>query len=218
MTPPHETCPWCAADCDGIDFGPVRGTYIDWFWRQLAVLGDRRGDQSLATGTATITAPDSPTERAAVLGLLGGRSPRGGQTARVNLADLTARLQGHHPRLTPGMVAAHVVERGLGERVRDRARRRDALAGLHRHAVETFDGVPGTAPVRPDMAAVWPHLQRAGWITRLVGLDNGPLLLDQAAAVIAALPADGARLDRRRLADAVTRFPHALDTGPLPGL
>jgi uncharacterized protein (TIGR02679 family) len=218
VTPVPEVCPWCGTRCDETDFKPVRGAHIDWFWRQLADVGDRRGDQSLTAGAATINAPTSPTERAAVLGLLGGRSPRSGQTVRVNLADLTARLQAHHPRLTPGMVAAHTVERSLGERVRDNARRRETLAQLRRRTIEAFARIPCEAPVRPDVEVVWPVLHRTGWITRCVGIDNAPLLIDQAAAVIAALPTGGERLDRRRLADAVTRYPHALDAGPLPGL
>jgi uncharacterized protein (TIGR02679 family) len=218
VTPVDQTCPWCGTDCDGIELAPLRGTHIDWFWRQLADVGDRRGDQDLVAGTATVAAPSNPTQRAAVLGLLGGRSPRGGQTVRLNLADLTARLQAHHPRLTPGMVAAHVVERSLGQRVRDNARRRDTVAQLRQYAIDAFAGLPANAPVRPDMDAVWLLLQRAGWIARLVGMENGLLLIEQAAGVVAALPADGERLDRRRLADTVTRFPHALDAGPLPGL
>ncbi|GAA3780260.1 hypothetical protein GCM10022225_80660 [Plantactinospora mayteni] len=218
MTALDGTCPWCGANCDGIDFRTVRGPHIDWIWQQLADIGDRRGYRDLASGTATVTAPSSRAERAAALGLLGGRSPRSGQKIRVNLADLTARLTAHHPRLTPGMVAAHVIEQSLGERVRDKARRHDALAQLRQQAVEAFDRIPGPAPVHPDMAIVWPALQRTGWISRLIGMDDGRLLIDQAAAVIAALPAGGERVDRRRLADGVTRFPHALDTGPLPGL
>jgi uncharacterized protein (TIGR02679 family) len=196
----------------------VRGPHIDWIWRQLADIGDRRGDRGLTIGTATITAPTSPTERAAALGLLGGRSPRSGQKIRIGLADLTARLTAHDPRLTPGMVAAHVVQHSLGDRVRDKSTWHDALAQLRQQAVEAFDRMPGPAPVHPDMEVVWPVLQRTGWISRLVGMDDGRRIVEQAAAVIAALPAGSERVDRRRLADGVTRFPHALDAGPLPGL
>ena len=93
-------CPWCETDCGSIDLRPVRGAHIDWFWRQLADVGDRRGDHDLTTGSAAVTAPNSPAERAAVLGLLGGRSPRAGQRIRVNLLELTARLHAHDVRLT----------------------------------------------------------------------------------------------------------------------
>ncbi|WP_432994955.1 TIGR02679 domain-containing protein [Dactylosporangium sp. CA-233914] len=116
------------------------------------------------------------------------------------------------------MIAAHVVERRLGERVRENARRRDALTRLHEHAIEAFARIPHDAAVRPDLDMVWPVLHRNGWIARLAGTTDGAAVIDQAAAVIAALPTAGERLDRRRLAEAVTRYPHALDTGPLPGL
>ncbi len=49
-------------------------------------------------------------------------------------------------------------------------------------------------------------------------MKDPQLLIRQTGAVLAALPPPGHRLDRRRLADQVTRFPHALDSGPLPGL
>ncbi len=216
MTEP--TCEWCSGDCADVDLTPVLGEHLDWFWRQLADAADRRGDVDLVTGSATIKAQASPTERAAALGLLGGRAPASGQAIRINLADLTARIRIHHPRLTPGMVAAHATRRCLGERAREIAKRRDAMNQLRQHAIDTFTAVPDTALIRPDMQSVWPILQRAGWVARLVATDYAERLIDQTAAIIAALPPDGQRIDRRRLADAVTRFPHALDEGMLPGL
>ncbi|GIF76687.1 DUF2399 domain-containing protein [Asanoa siamensis] len=214
MTP----CPWCTNECDSIDFTPVRGAHIDWFWRQLADIGDRRGDHDLTTGFATATAPGNPSQRAAVLGLLGGRSPRADQRIRINLTDLTTRLHAHDVRLTPGMIAAHTAERRLGERIREMAQRRDTVARLRERMTDSFDRLEEAAVVQLDLDAIWPILQRNGWIGRLSAAPDGTALIDQAAAVIAALPADGERLDRRRLADTVTRFPHALDAGPLPGL
>jgi uncharacterized protein (TIGR02679 family) len=215
---PDSTCRWCGGCCAGIDLTAVRGEHLNWFWRQLADAGDRRGDPNLVTGTASVNAPANPTERAAALGLLGRRIPGSGQTVQVNLARLTTRLQAHHPNLTPGMVAAHVARRSLGEGARDNARRRDTLDQLRQRAVGAFAALPDTAPIRPDMEAVWPVLHRHRWTARLIASENAALLVDQAAAVFAALPTDGERIDRRRLADAVTRFPHALDTGALPGL
>lgn len=208
------TCPWCDGDCTGIDLTPVLGPHVEWLWRQLAEVADRKGDVDLVTGTATVQAPADPTERAAALGLLGGRTPAPGRPVRVNLAGLAARIRVHHPDLTPGIVAAHAVARRLGERVRGNAQRRDAVDRLHRYTVEAFAAVPSA----PDLEVVWPLLRRTGWVARLLASDCPERVVDQAAAVVAALPAPGSRRDRRRLADEVTRFPHALDEGLLPGL
>jgi uncharacterized protein (TIGR02679 family) len=205
MTP---QCPWCADDCTGIDDAALRGENLDWLWQRLADVGDRRGDQNLLTGSATVAAPADAAQRAAVTGLLGGRIPRAGQSIRVDLRALTTRLQAHDPRLTPGMLAAHTAGRSLGERMRGTAERRDALEGLRRYALDAIT----------TEREFWPALHRAGWAARLLAASNSEQIVDQAAAVIAALPASGERLDRRRLADTVTGFPHALDSGTLPGL
>src|SRR4051812_22566397 len=79
-------CPWCTRDCTGVDDTALRGENLDWLWQRLADIGDRRGDQDLITGTATITAPADATQRAAVTGLVGGRTPRPGQSIRVDLS------------------------------------------------------------------------------------------------------------------------------------
>jgi uncharacterized protein (TIGR02679 family) len=201
-------CPWCTRDCTGVDDTALRGENLDWLWQRLADIGDRRGDQDLITGTATITAPADATQRAAVTGLVGGRTPRPGQSIRVDLSALTARLQAHDQRLTPGMLAAHTAGRSLGERIRGNAERRDAFERLRRHALDAID----------TEGEFWPALHRAGWAARLLATGNPEPIVDQAAATIVALPAPGERLDRRRLADTVTSFPHALDSGTLPGL
>jgi uncharacterized protein (TIGR02679 family) len=191
-----------------VDDAALRGENLDWLWRRLADVGDRRGDQDLVTGTASVTAPADATQRAAVTGLVGGRTPRAGQTIRVDLSALTARLQAHDPRLTPGMLAAHTAGRSLGERIRGNAERRDALERLRQHALDAIDGEP----------QFWAALYRTGWAARLLAAGDPELIVDQAAAIVANLPGPGKRLDRRRLAGAVTGFPHALDTGTLPGL
>ena len=201
-------CPWCTRDCTGVDDTVLRGENLDWLWQRLADIGDRRGDQDLLTGTATVTAPADATQRAAVTGLLGGRTPRAGQSVSVDLSALTARLQAHDPRLTPGMLAAHTAGRSLGERIRGNAERRDALDRLQHHTLDAID----------TEREFWPALHRAGWVARLLAANNPEQIVDQAAAIIAALPATGERLDRRRLADSITGFPHALDSGTLPGL
>lgn len=218
MTDGAAACELCPGGCAGIDLVAVRGEHLDWFWRQLAAVGDRRGDADLVTGTARVTVPTGPTERAAALGLLGGRTPRGGQTVRVDLADLTDRLRAHGPRLTPGMIAAHVTLRRLGERVHSAARRREDIERLRQHAIRTFSAIPDTARVRPDIEGVWADLLRTGWVARLMGAEDPASLTRQAALIIAELPPVPERRDRRRLADAVTRNPHALDAGALPGL
>ena len=217
MTKP-SACRWCQTDCSDVNDAAVRGEHLDWLWRQLADVADRRGDPDLVTGAAKVIAPVSPIERAAASGLLNGRAPRGGQSVRVDLAALTARLRIHDARLTPGMLAAHVTGRSLAERVRGNARRRDELEQLRDRLFRIFDTADRVAPFPIDMASAWPALKRAGWTARILGHEDPSMLVDQAAAIIATLPTDGERLDRRRLADTVTRFPHALDTGALPGL
>jgi uncharacterized protein (TIGR02679 family) len=218
VSAPGPGCPWCSGDCAGIDLSPVLDEHVAWFWHQLAETADRRGDVDLVTGSATVRAPADPTARAAALGLLGGRTPSAGQAVRVNLADLLARIRVHHRDLTPGIVAAHAARRRLGERVRGNVERRDAADRLYGYAVDVFAALPDTAPVRPDLASVWPVLRRTGWVARLLTSGYPREIVEQAAAVVAALPAPGQRRDRRRLADEVTRFPHALDEGLLPGL
>jgi uncharacterized protein (TIGR02679 family) len=62
-------------------------------------------------------------------------------------------------------------------------------------------------------------LRSAGWVARLQAADGADRLLQQAFAVIDALPVTGTRVDRRMLATDATRNPHALDDGqPLAAL
>jgi uncharacterized protein (TIGR02679 family) len=218
MSQPAGDCPWCHGACASTDLAVFLGEHVHWFWRQLAEAADRRGDLELVTGTTTVTAPADATQRAAALDLLGGRTPRAGQAVRIDLAHLTDRVRAHHPGLTPGMIAAHAVRRSLAERAKTKARRRDAEQHLYRHMTDAFAALPETAPIRPETNEVWRNLQRTGWLPRLLATDNPTQLTDQAIAVIGALPPAGERCDRRRLADTVTRFPHALDSGTLPAL
>jgi uncharacterized protein (TIGR02679 family) len=211
-------CAWCDGSCAGVDITALLDARLSWLWYQLAASADRRGDPDLTTGTVTLVAPPSAEERAAAVGLLGGRVPSAGQRTRVNLADLTSWVQGRHPAITPGMVAAHAAGRRLAAKARAKAAQSSRAAHFHRVFTDLVAGLPANAPVRPDVDQVWPVLRRAGWVARMVTLPHAELLLRQTVEVIAALPAPGARIDRRRLADKVTRFPHALDSGPLPGL
>ncbi|GAB7046574.1 DUF2399 domain-containing protein [Catenuloplanes indicus] len=213
-----EPCDWCATHCADIDLTPLLNPHTTWLWQQLADTADRRGDPALRTGTTTVTAPDDAIQRAATTSLLGGRAPAPGQTIRINLGKLTEGLRRHHPDLHPGLVAAHATRRRLAERARHRAQRHDATAELRRQVAEALDRIPAAAPFQPAIDRIWPALQRNGWVARLLARHNTELLVNQAAAVIGALPPAGRRCDRRRLADDITRYPHALDTGTLPGL
>ncbi len=217
MTAVNGRCAWCAGDCSGVDDTPLRGEPLDWLWQRLAGVGDYRGDQHLVDGTVTVVAPADASQRAAVSGRLGHRAPAAGQRFKVELAVLTTRLHDYDERLTPGMLAAHVTRRSLGEQLRRKAHRRDQLERLRLHLVDALGAVPETAPYRPG-PDVWPTLRRNNWAAKLLAADESTLIVDQAAAIIAALPPVGERADRRRLADALTGSPHALDAGTLPGL
>jgi uncharacterized protein (TIGR02679 family) len=84
--------------------------------------------------------------------------------------------------------------------------------------LQLADTIGTRTPLLIDPESLWQTLRRSGWIARINAQDDPELLINQAAAVIAALPDGEKHIDRRRLADTVTRFPHALDTGSLPGL
>jgi uncharacterized protein (TIGR02679 family) len=219
-TPPAagHNCSWCNGACHETDLTRLLDDSLRWLWDQLANTADRRGDPDLTTGTAKITAPAEASHRAAAVGLLGGRALKPGQDSRVNLADLTRRLRTLHPTLTPGVVSAHTAGRALAIKARADQAKRHTLERLRRYAITTFDAIPETAAARPDMHQVWPLLRRSGWVARLAAVPQPETTLQQAAAVLAALPQSGQRLDRRRLADTAASSPHALDHGVLPGL
>ncbi|MFI6266650.1 DUF2399 domain-containing protein [Micromonospora sp. NPDC051006] len=191
---------------------------LTWLWEHLAAVADRRGDRYLTNGATQITMPAEPSHRAAAVGLLRAGTPRPGQKIRVNLASLTQRLRARHNELTPGLVAAHAVQRVLAADADAKAKRRAALDQLHQTAVTAFAAIPATAAHRPDIDQLWPLLRRRGTVGRLERTESRDVILRQAAAVIARLPHPDQRVDRRRLAEAATGSPHALDAGTLPGL
>jgi len=206
-------CPWCAGACAGADLGPLLDHDLAWLWAQLAARADRVGDPDLTSGTVTVTAPQEAAARHAAVGLLGGLL-RAGQRRRVDLAALTDRLIARGPRLTPGAVAAHAVERRLGVRVAALQRLTTLLDHLRtRLAAVVADLPPHLAVLAgPDPVG---RLVRSGALARLAAAPDPDGVVDQAAAVLTRLPAPPGRVDRRTLVDA---DPHALDTGPVSAL
>ncbi|MFD6891155.1 TIGR02679 domain-containing protein, partial [Streptomyces sp. NPDC059957] len=95
-----------------------------WLWEQLARRADRVGDPALCQGTTRITAPAEAAPRAAVLGLLGSKSLRPGQSRTIDLGDLTLRLRNRGTGLTAGVVAAHAVGRPLRRKTDERGHKK----------------------------------------------------------------------------------------------
>ncbi|WP_406416474.1 TIGR02679 domain-containing protein [Streptomyces sp. NBC_00873] len=129
---PDALCPDGA--CDSAEFGALLGDKVMWLWKQFA----DRADRAMEHGTVTITAPSDAAQRAAVLGLLGTRSLRPGQSKRINLPELTRRLRARGPRLTPAAVAAHALRRALGQNAAEHARQAARLAGLQELATDCW--------------------------------------------------------------------------------
>jgi uncharacterized protein (TIGR02679 family) len=210
-------CQFCDGECRDANLGPLLAANLLWLWQQLAAAADRRGDPALTNGSITIKAPDSPEQRAAVLGLVPGRPLMAGQVRRLNFTGLAAAVRRHGPALTPGAVAAHATRRQLATRARARQ---------HRHQFEQHLAALGSAwaaSSRSPLAPTWERtlgaLRQAGWVARLQAAGDPDRLLRQAFAVIDALPQTGTRVDRRILAANTTGDPHALDDGqPLTAL
>ena len=214
MPPPEgKGCTLCPGSCAGADLGPLLTGELAWLWQQLAVVGDRRGDVDLSEGSAMVTAPADPGERAAALGLLPGRTLLAGASRRVDLAMLTQMLRVRGAQLTPGSVAAHGTGRALGVRFHQRAARTAAEAALAGDLGELVSQMPDRFRGSRDPAQVWAALRRAGWVARVTSAAEPHQLLVRAFSVIASLPMEGQRLDRRRLADRVLDDPHGLDDG-----
>lgn len=210
-------CRLCDGECRDANLRPLLADDLLWLWQQAAAIADRRGDRALTDGAITIKAPESPGQRAAVLGLIPGRALIAGQSRRVSLADLAAAVRRHGPALTPGAVAAHATGRQLAARARRRQDRR------HFEQNVAALGTSWAASSRSPLAAIWetmlPALRTAGWLARLQASTDAGQLLRQAFAIIDALPETGTRLDRRLLATNSTANPHALDEGqPLAAL
>ena len=154
------------------------------------------------TGTVTLSAT-SPAQRRAVDTLL-GRAPSRGTSLTVRLEELEAilRTSGIHP----GGLRAAVEE--LTGPIPDNKANAHAEAQAWRHAYEPLDEtVSGNA----FLESWWARPQTRGALKRLAGGDPGAArtLAVQAAAVLAALPADGISLPV--LAARATGDAHALD-------
>jgi len=204
-------CRLCDGECDEADLRPLLADELDWVWRRIAQIADRRGDPALGAGAVTLTAPVAPEQRAAVLGLIPGRPLGAGQSRRVDLGALCVAVRRHGPNLTPGAVAAHAI----GRRLATRARRRDDRAEFEHdlEAVGAAWAASSPSPVAAAWESAWSWLRRSGWVAKLQLAPDARALLTQAFSVVDALPAPGARRDRRVLASDITRDPHALDDG-----
>jgi uncharacterized protein (TIGR02679 family) len=210
-------CPLCDGECWDANLLPLLGDDLAWLWEQVAAIADRRGDPIMLEGTVTVRAPTAPGQRAAALGLVSGRPLIAGQSRRVNLAELSASVRRHGPVLTPGAVAAHAVGRQLAVR----ARRRDDRHRFEQRLARLGDAWAASShsPVATAWEAALLALHRAGWVAKLYAADDADRLLEQAFAVLDALPETGSQLDRRVLASNIAHNPHALDDGePLAAL
>ncbi|UOY03710.1 DUF2399 domain-containing protein [Blastococcus sp. PRF04-17] len=203
-------CRFCADRCNGAELGPLLIDELHWLWTAVAAAADRRGDADLATGRLQVATPLAPNSRAAAVGLLGGARLRAGQRRTVDMAALTTRLRVRGPRLTPGAVAAHAVGRRLAVRATEKRARNQLLVTVRENLEQRLAGLPGHVRNRVDPAAAWERLRTTGWAARLAGQPDPFGLVAQATAVLAALPPDGQRSDRRTL---VPTRPHALDEG-----
>lgn len=200
----------CGGACDGTNLAPLLTEDLKWLWKQIADAADRRGDPALTTGTLVVDLPAEPAARAAALGLISDR-PLTSHRKSVDLGNLAFRLQRRSPHLTPGAVAAHQRGAPLATRARQTAARQAQEAQL----VPAVTALTTQSPIlgQPEPLALWDGLRRTGWITRLLRQDSPLTLVNQARQVLAELPAEGQRRDRRRIAEAVTGDPHALDDG-----
>jgi Protein of unknown function N-terminus (DUF3323) len=191
-------CRLCDGECQDATLRPLLAENLLWLWQQAAGSADRRGDPALMQGAITIRAPESPSARAAVLGLIPGRPLKAGQSRRISLPHLAAAVRRYGPALTPGAVAAHATGRQLASR----ARRRQDRHQFEQHVAAL--GACWAAASRSPLAANWdtmlPALRTAGWLARLQASTDPDQLLQQALAVIDALPETGMRLDRRVIA------------------
>jgi uncharacterized protein (TIGR02679 family) len=207
----NRDCPLCGEACVGAELEPLLDQPLRWLWEQIGRAADRRGDAALVDGSLAVRAPQSPDERAATAGLLGGRVLKPGQTRNIDLSNLTQKLRVRGAHLTPGAVAAHALGRRLATRAVADAQRQEEERKLLKVFVGTAASAPSEALREPDR--IWAALRRSGGIARLLAGKERERSLRSAVQVIAALPPEGGRIDRRRLAADATGNPHALDHG-----
>lgn len=92
----------------------------------------------------------------------------------------------------------------------DRSESERRLRGMFR---ETLSVNVARLPRGIEYESAWSALRRGGWVARLLSLGDPARVLRSVHGVLAALPPEDARIDRRRLASDVTGDPHALDEG-----
>ena len=204
-------CTLCGGHCAGAELAPLLDSRLRWLWEQVARAADRRGDASLAEGSLSLRAPASAEERAAARGLVGARVLKSGQSRNLDLGQLTEKLRVRGPHLTPGVVAAHALGRRLALRAEAHAQRRREEEQLMEQFRREAESLQADGFRDPDR--VWTVLRRTGWAARLLLIDQPQRFVRWAGAVLRALPSEGARIDRRRLAADATGDPHALDHG-----
>ncbi|UUU45129.1 DUF2399 domain-containing protein [Streptomyces sp. NBC_00162] len=209
-------CPLCNGACAEADLVPLLSPELTWLWQALAAAADRRGDETLTSGTpVTVLLPVSAAQCAAATGLIGGRPPEPGQRRRLNLEELAAAVAIRGPALTPGAVAAHACNRRLAAKARSRAEHTAASDRIRSLLEHSAADLPHHVRERIQPATAFTRLHKLGWITRLLKTPDPETLLTQALQVAARLPPPGRRIDRRIL---VPGNPHALDAGTLPAL
>lgn len=207
------SCVFCGDACAGADLAPLLDSRLDWLWKQVAATADRRGDPLLSRGHLAIRAPELAEARAAAGGLLGGRVLKPGQSRRLDLAEFTLKLRLRGPNLTPGAVAAHATQKPLAARAKADAERNDKERNLLKLFADLAGSLLRQESIKLEPDQVWPVLRRSGWIARLIAAETATRLVRTAIAIVAALPREGTRLDRRRLAADTTGNAHALDDG-----
>ncbi|MGH3901424.1 MAG: DUF2399 domain-containing protein [Pseudonocardiaceae bacterium] len=173
--------------------------------------GDRRGDPHLVEGPDIgVRAPAGAAERAAAIGLLGGRS-NAGQRRMVSLSQLTDKIRRRGAQLTPGAVAAHAVGRRLAERALEQAERSITLRDIGNHLQQRLTSGFHLAGI--DHETTVETIRRNGTLARLLYVRDPVAVIDGATRVVAALPPPGSRVDRRILAERALSHPHGLDEG-----
>lgn len=218
----HRTtgCALCDGACSEADLAPLLTAELRWLWDQLAGAADRRGDPYMTEGTLEIRAPRSPEDRHAAVGLVGRKKLAPEQRRRIDLGDLTARVKRRGHRLTPGAVAAHACGRRLAAKAAARADRAAIEQALYGTFEVVWRGLPLVQCTTNSLSAeeAWRRLRSSRWVGRLRAASSPRDVLDQVLSVLAALPSDGSRVDRRHLADELLDDPHGLDDDhPLAG-
>ena len=204
-------CPLCGGECTGAELAPLLEPRLVWLWEQIGRAADRRGDPALVEGTLSVRAPTSADERAAAIGLVGGRILKRHQSRNIDFSQLTLKLRVRGARLTPGAVAAHALGRRLALRAAADEQRRNQEQELMALFLDAVSSIPYDSFREPDR--IWASLRRNGWVTRLTTIHEPERFLRRAAAVVVALPQADMRTDRRRLSADATGDPHALDHG-----